>query len=72
MSRLFVCFSGREAVNKILQPKKFIISLSLRAILENYHQPKRPAAVDTEHPKSAIKANKFKINPGILDLGFPV
>ena len=51
---------------------KVPIKNSIEFILENYHQPKRPAAVDTEHPKSAVKANKFKINPGILDLGFPV
>ena len=38
----------------------------------NYHQPKRPAPVETEHPKSTVNANKFKMNPGILDFGFPV
>ena len=51
---------------------KVPIKNSIEFILENYHQPKRPAALDTEHPKSAVRANKFKMNPGILDFGFPV
>ena len=37
-----------------------------------YHQPKRPAAVETEHPKRVINATKFIKAPGFLELGLLV